>query len=155
MLYLEISAHLHTQEHHLGPHPTDNGGFTSGSYPHWTVNTAQLRMVSEHGKYAVALRGGDPPRWRLAYRYQAAFMGIGLTVRTPQLGTVARFPYLSTVRKVVYTTVGGDTCVSISDSPSLRDKRNMADEESETWFEAECMRGDVLLHYRHVRTTLA
>lgn len=99
MLYLKISAHLHTQEHYLGPHPTDNDGFTSGSYPHWTVDADQLRMVSEHGKYAVALRGGDPPRRVLAYRYQAALIEIGLTMRAPQLGTVARFPYLKLSRK--------------------------------------------------------
>ena len=85
---------ISTQEHYLGPHPTDNDGFTSGSHPHWTVDADQLRMVSEHGRYAVALRGGDPPRWMLAYRYQAAFIGTGLIVRAPQLGTVAGFRYL-------------------------------------------------------------
>lgn len=110
MLYLIISVHLHTQEHDLGPHPTDNDGFTSGSYPHWTIDADQLRMVSEHGKYAVALRGGDPPRRMLAYRYQAGVYGDRTDcARAPQPGTVARFSLSLTVEKVVYAAVDGDT----------------------------------------------
>ena len=117
MLYLTISAPLHTQEHDLGPHPTDNDGFTSGSRP--------------QGCLPIAIR--------------RAFMGIGLTVRARHsLVLLLHFAIFDCresglcCRRRRYTSDKlslGDTCDIDNNRSEINSRQSIL-----------CMQGDVPLH---------
>lgn len=66
-------------------------------------------MVSEHGRYAVALRGGDPPRWMLAYRYQAGVYGDRIDCARTAAWYCRSVSLSLAVKKTVYAAAGGDT----------------------------------------------